>query len=71
MYLNLERQKELKFSNPSEEELKNCPFCGGRAILESWGEKGILNTMKCHKCGISTPFYSSKEALIAFWNTRQ
>lgn len=57
------------------EELKPCPFCGGR--VEVRGSRTILDMfeIKCcsfEKCIIdrSAPFYE-KDILIKTWNTRE
>ena len=52
------------------ENLKRCPFCGGKAKLtdltqatESWVE--------CTECGARTRFFSnSEEDAVSAWNTR-
>ena len=53
------------------EELKPCPFCGGKAYI---GENTVFNGMFyacCCDCSASAgDEFNSKEEAIAAWNTR-
>lgn len=62
-------------------ELKPCPFCGGRAILESWPmtpfeqicipiEEKAWYGVFCNDCAASGPDDITKEDAIAAWNRR-
>ncbi|MCD8139307.1 MAG: Lar family restriction alleviation protein [Planctomycetaceae bacterium] len=50
------------------EELKSCPFCGGKAGIEaySFGQYSV----QCHACREETGRYSGMEVAIAAWNRR-
>lgn len=53
-------------------ELKNCPFCGGRATL-SFGDSINTKTLyfiECGKCFVGGLKYYSLEDAKIFWNTR-
>ena len=56
-------------------ELKECPFCGGKAAIHSHFNGGTGNSwdvVTCTKCGVSQPvtkYYSREEAKSA-WNRR-
>lgn len=52
-------------------ELKNCPFCGGKPNLQQWhtGDWNVCCENK--RCCGSTIEYSSKETAIEVWNNRQ
>ena len=51
------------------EELKDCPFCGGEAIVT---HKGRIVWIGCSKCPISThTVWEERQAeIIRAWNTR-
>lgn len=49
-----------------KEELKNCPFCDGTAILYAAGNPFI----RCDDCGTQTAVYQTPEEAIAAWNGR-
>ena len=66
------------------EEIKHCPFCGGKADLWShWWKRGYLTYVECEICSAQSKTFllgkeldenwyestSSKKA-IAFWNRR-
>lgn len=50
------------------EELKPCPFCGGKAILLDTVDGEYY--VKCKKCGISTPAWVRAETSMNRWNRR-
>ncbi len=52
-------------------DLKPCPFCGGKAVVEPEGFIVCGYWVKCSKCGIeqNTPYEMADEA-IAAWNRR-
>lgn len=58
------------------EELKPCPFCGGRAIIEHWVSGGMMYMVKCGNpdCAVPTEGYPSGRDLnvvIEQWNRRE
>ena len=53
------------------EELKLCPFCGGKALVcetEVDGERVFM--VACDNCGISTAASSNEADVIDAWNKR-
>ena len=53
------------------EELKPCPFCGGKGCQESYEENGwIIFYVECESCGASTSSGSEFDEAIEKWNTR-
>lgn len=48
-------------------ELKNCPFCGGKAELH---RPSIAVYAICSKCGISTSYIYPPEEAVRRWNNR-
>lgn len=55
----------------NKEELKNCPFCGGEAVLDTWFEETEARHIKCKDCGCMTgkPHFQRTFAYDD-WNTR-
>lgn len=63
------------------EELKPCPFCGGKAEYyceeHDWSDWGYISTAKyydayveCEKCGARTELFDTKQEAIDAWNKR-
>ena len=56
------------------EELKNCPFCGGKAKIFNIYASGFipkcLNSYYLDSCNCSLGEYETKEQAIKAWNTR-
>ena len=55
------------------EELKPCPFCGGRPYIVSWrDEKERKNptSIKCEECGAKTDVYDRIKDAKSAWNRR-
>lgn len=53
------------------EELKPCPFCGGKARIIKESQPGFIQCkVACRNCGTATPFIGSKEQSIITWNCR-
>ena len=55
-------------------ELKPCPFCGGKAALEDYGLNGNFKIVKCAECGARTKLFlkglTLGEDAIEAWNRR-
>lgn len=52
------------------EELKKCPFCGGKADIKKitgFSHTVIAAYMYCKECGASTQTYGSKEVAKKAW----
>ena len=50
----------------TDDKLKPCPFCGGKAMIN-----GItLVYIKCTKCGVETVGYREEDEAITAWNRR-
>ena len=50
------------------EELKACPFCGGKAVNNKLEGFGNLDYISCSKCGAGSSQYGEKS--ISEWNNR-
>lgn len=50
----------------SGQELKLCPFCGGKAKVMN----GPDDWVQCDRCGATTAFSATVESAIAKWNGR-
>ena len=60
--------------------LKECPFCGGGAVLmtyagESLDTEGYMRVQTqyrvlCRMCGIGSKWYADMERTVAAWNRR-
>lgn len=68
-----------------QNELKQCPFCNGKAVLyfttpdgmhttnfmgRIWGMEADHYLCTCKKCGVRTKVYASKARCISAWNRR-
>ena len=54
-------------------EVKPCPFCGGKACLvvdPSLHPRYRYYGIKCTECGIETKFYFKAEFAVEEWNRR-
>lgn len=55
------------------EHLKNCPFCGGEAVIRRRNPDHIMREKSficCTKCKNKTGYYNNQEDAIAAWNKR-
>lgn len=55
------------------EELKTCPFCGGKAefdIVKDFDEKIVSVSVMCKNCAAITRSYATKNAAMQAWNKR-
>ena len=57
------------------DELKPCPFCGGKAIIIYWdGSKtysvGCVNTFVCHGGTHTSKAYRTEQEAAQAWNRR-
>ena len=57
------------------EELKPCPFCGGRAKINSRPTslycEGRAYQVQCTFCGATIPEFWNQESVIKAWNRRE
>ena len=55
-------------------ELRECPFCGGKAKYKKFKGKGLLGAIayyvECSVCKVRTPMSLEKEEPIEAWNRR-
>lgn len=54
-------------------ELKDCPFCGGKAIFRKRRPDHIMNGKSfvcCSVCKNKTGYYDLEEEAVAAWNKR-
>ena len=49
------------------EELKPCPFCGGKATAYICGR---IFVVECESCGTSSDGFDSKKEAVEAWNRR-
>lgn len=58
---------DCAWADPRQEELKPCPFCGGKAkLVLAMGQAWIL----CPECESSGPMSQSIEGAVGIWNKR-
>ena len=50
------------------EELKKCPFCGGKAEIVE--DKNHISFIRCKRLCCRTYFYESPKVAIKTWNRR-
>lgn len=62
-------EKKIKLKLPQSESdfLKNCPFCGGKAVRKAGKERVLI---RCEHCGSSTKEYKIIQNAINMWNRR-
>lgn len=60
-----------RMSDELNNELKPCPFCGGKAELieRIYGAYKDV-TVACKQCGIRSTLFSNDLEAITFWNRR-
>ena len=57
-------------------ELKPCPFCGGKAILDHDYAGNGMSYIRCEKCGLESVHFiksfevASDDQAIKYWNRR-
>lgn len=56
-------------------ELKCCPFCGGKAVVQTYGSeggrRGVGYRVMCRKCYVITARKSDEGDAVRAWNTRK
>ena len=53
------------------EELRCCPFCGGKAIVRSYSvDNDKYSIVTCVECDVETPMYEFRSDAIEAWNRR-
>lgn len=52
------------------EELKKCPFCGGKAKIYKSFDYVSKYRVECTKCEMCSPIYNKSEEAIEVWNRR-
>ena len=50
--------------------LKPCPFCGGKAVIETSNIEYSNYFARCTNCRIQTQWYADKKRLVEVWNRR-
>ena len=59
-----------------EIEIKNCPFCNGKAQLFNFEQEDIshnlvqLFSIECRECECRTPSLYTEQQIISVWNAR-
>lgn len=52
-------------------ELKPCPFCGGRAAVAQNASVFLDYRVYCKRCGAETGMYTTAIKAVRCWNTRE
>lgn len=60
-------KREIRKKKTMSEELKNCPFCNGKARIE---EEDYSVLIECVDCYFGIEYFSTKEEAITSWNKR-
>lgn len=55
----------------SDTELKPCPFCGGRAVLQENNHYTDVWSAMCRNCYSESDRYHTIESAIEAWNRRE
>lgn len=63
----IQLENEKKENMASEIVLENCPFCGGKAILQPVNQMFYI---ECEDCELQTNYFESKYELVQYWNNR-
>jgi ribosomal protein S27E len=61
-----ERKWTSKDNTQAKLVLENCAHCGG--VAEFVGTSKVA--IKCHVCGMTTPYFELKTQAVAVWNKR-
>src|SRR5574344_324382 len=77
-YFQINNNNNSDISLNTNEELKLCPFCGGKAILHISDVHGFEASIECEDCGIyvysdlkhENSINEAKEYVISKWNKR-
>ena len=66
------KSKKVSDNAMTEQKLKPCPFCGGKARIERTDCIGSINYHYgyCIQCGARTDEYATKKGAIEAWNKR-
>ena len=54
-------------------ELKTCPFCGGVAFIQKYGDQYFIKCLhkdNCYLVGRNPRKYNIPEAMVKMWNRR-
>ncbi len=57
-----------RWNKRKKKEIKRCPMCDSKAFAyeayeDSW-------CVQCHKCSLTSPYKTTREEAIEFWNRR-
>jgi ribosomal protein S27AE len=69
MYKILKISEEAFLLWLKSEHIKQCPCCGGVAVIHHIEQQPIYGFLECNKCGLKTSTVLIGEAL-KLWNTR-
>ena len=56
--------------NKDYQKLRECPFCGGEAVLTQGTFNNKISKVICKHCLASTKIFHTPYGAIAAWNTR-